>query len=353
MGAGKLFHNRDNQRVFAGVGQYGGSFGGFGPRPKKKISQPHGHPLWDWGAFPENTSDMPDTKIALWAAQKLKAKYDKPYFLAVGFYRPHVPMYAPKKWFDMHPRDKIKLPLLQDGDVDDLSAYARDLVTLRHVAPQHAWVKQSGQWPHAVQSYLASITFADHCVGMVLDALDRRADAENTVICLFADHGFHLGEKQRWAKRSLWEDGTRVPLTVAGPAIKPGVSNRPVGLIDIYPTLLDLCGLKANPQHEGQSLGPLLADPARAWDRPARTTFGLGNHSIRSTRWRYIRYVDGSEELYAHDNDQHEWKNLAADPKLKDVIAEHRRWLPKSEKPILGRGSTGHRAYEAAAARLK
>ena len=353
MGVGKLFHYPDNRRVFGRVGEYGGSFGGNGPRPKKKISQPHGHPLWDWGAFPEQTSTMPDFKIASWATDKLKKKYDKPYFLAVGFYRPHVPLYAPKKWFDMHPLKKVKLPLIKDDDVNDLSTYARNLVTLKHVAPEHAWVKKSGQWAHAVQSYLATITFADHCVGMVLDALDARSDANNTIICLFSDHGFHLGEKQRWAKRSLWEDGTRVPLIFAGPKIKAGSCKRPVGLIDIYPTLLDLCGEKANPRHEGQSLKPLLADPARQWKRPTRTTFGPGNHSIRSTRWRYIRYVDGSEELYDHKVDPNEWTNLAKDPKLKDVLAEHRRWLPKTEKPILGRNSTGHKAYKASAAALK
>jgi arylsulfatase A-like enzyme len=353
MGAGKLFHSRDNQRIFGSVGQYGGAFGGFGPRPKKKISQPHGHPLWDWGAFPENNAQMPDFKIASWATEKLKKKYNKPYFLAVGFFRPHVPLYAPKKWFDMHPRDKISLPVIKDGDVSDLSTYARNLVTLKHVAPEHAWVKKSGQWQHAVQSYLATITFADHCVGMVLDALDSREDAKNTVICLFSDHGFHLGEKQRWAKRSLWEDGTRVPLIFAGPKIKAGSCKRPVGLIDIYPTLLDLCGEKANPRHEGQSLRPLLTDPARQWKRPTRTTFGLGNHAIRSTRWRYIRYLDGSEELYDHKTDPNEWTNLAKDPKLKDVLAEHRSWLPKTERPILGRGSTGHKAYAASAAALK
>jgi arylsulfatase A-like enzyme len=353
MGAGKLFHSKDNQRVFGSVGEYGGSFGGFGPRPQKKISQPHGHPLWDWGAFPEKTEEMPDYKIASWAQQTLNRDYEKPFFLAVGFYRPHVPMYAPKKWFELHPRDQVRLPLLREGDIDDLSAYARNLVTLKHVAPEHGWMKESGQWPHAVQSYLASVSFADHCVGMILEALEQRRDADNTIICLFADHGFHLGEKERWAKRSLWEDGTRVPLIIAGPSIETAVCHRPVGLIDIFPTLLDLTGQQADPKHEGHSLTPLLENPAREWEHPALTSFGRGNHAVRSTRWRYIRYVDGSEELYDHDTDPHEWTNLASDPKLKSVISEHRRWLPTSEQPILGKDSTGHKAYAAAAAELE
>lgn len=353
MGAGKLFHSKDNARVFNSVGEYGGSLGGVGPRPKEKISQPHGHPLWDWGAYPEKTTDMPDYKLATWAQRKLSENYDKPYFLAVGFYRPHVPMYVPQSWYDMHPRKDVLLPLIQENDLEDISSYAINLVNLEHVSPTHSWMQESGQWQHAVQSYLASVTFVDHCVGMVLDALEKREDADNTIVCLFSDHGFHLGEKERWAKRSLWEDGTRVTMAISGPNISPAACDRPVGLIDIYPTLLDLTSQTKNANHEGQSLVPLLEKPGMEWERPAITTFGLGNHAIRSTRWRYIRYVDGSEELYDHGADPHEWTNLAADPQMKEVLDQHRRWLPKTEQPILGADSTGHHAYNAAAAELQ
>jgi len=352
MGAGKLFHSKDNPRIFNRCGEYAGNFGAFGPRPEKKISQPHGHPLWDWGAYPEKTSDMPDYKIATWARRKLADKYDRPYFLAVGFYRPHVPMYVPQAWYDRHPRSDVKLPLLKSNDLDDLSAYAINLVTLEHVSPTQAWMRESGQYQHAVQSYLAAGTFVDDCVGRVLDALDHRADANNTIVCLFSDHGFHLGEKEHWAKRTLWEDGTRVPMILTGPSIEAAVCDRPVGLIDIYPTLLELTAQAANPNHEGQSLVPLLENPRRAWDRPTLTTFGLGNHAVRSTRWRYIHYLDGSEELYDHQNDPNEWTNLATDPGLKEIVIRHRRWLPKSQQPILGSGSTGHKAYAAAGAKL-
>ncbi len=353
MGAGKLFHSQDNARVFNSVGEYGGNFGGVGPRPKEKISQPHGHPLWDWGAYPEKTTDMPDYNLATWAQKKLSESYDKPYFLAVGFHRPHVPMYAPQEWYDMHPRKDVLLPLIREDDNADLSSYAINLVTLEHVAPTHSWMQESGQWQHAVQSYLASVTFVDHCVGMVLDSLEKREDADNTIVCLFSDHGFHLGEKQRWAKRSLWEDGTRVTMVMSGPNITSDECTRPVGLIDIYPTLLELTGQPKNANHEGHSLVPLLENPEAEWEQPAITSFGLGNHAVRSTRWRYIRYMDGSEELYDHDADPHEWTNLAADPQMKDVLDQHRRWLPKKEHPILGEGSTGHHAYNAAAAALQ
>ena len=353
-GVGKLFHSRLNQEIFAAVGEYGGNFGGVGPRPAEKISQPHGHPLWDWGAFPERTADMPDYRIAEWAVQQLTAHIDReqPLFLAVGFFRPHVPMYVPQRWFDLHPRDRIRLPLCQAGDLDDLSPYARDLTTLEHVAPTHRWMIESDEWTHAVQAYLASVSFVDDCIGRVLDAVDRQDGGRETIVCLFGDHGFHLGEKERWAKRSLWEDGTRVPFILAGPTVKPAVCDRPVGLIDTFPTLLELTGLPAVSEHEGQSLVPLLNDPQREWDRPAITTFGPGNHAVRSTRWRYIRYVDGSEELYDHDVDPHEWTNLAADAKYASILEQHRRWLPKSEQPILGQNSTGHKAYAAAAAGL-
>lgn len=349
--AGKLFHHKANQEIFGRIGEYGGNFGGFGPRPVQKISQPHGHPLWDWGAFPDRDVEMPDDKISRWAVNQLQQPSEQPFFLAVGFYRPHVPMYVPEKWFQMHPRRHVELPLVHDQDLSDLSPYARDLVTREHVAPTHQWMVENDQWAHAVQAYLASITFVDHCVGRVLDALEGSGQAENTIVCLFSDHGFHLGEKQRWAKRSLWEDSTRVPLIIAGPNLSPATCDRPAGLIDVYPTLLQLCGLAPDPQHEGQSLVPLLNDPDRSWKRPAITTFGPGNHAVRSTRCRYIRYRDGSEELYDHQRDPHEWTNLAGEQKYETILEEHRRWLPNSELPALGQNSTGHKAYAAAGAR--
>ncbi|MCA9213535.1 MAG: sulfatase [Planctomycetales bacterium] len=344
MAVGKIFHGGD-QRFFQ---EYGGNNGGFGPRPKQKISQPHGHPLWDWGAFPDTDDDMPDMKAAQWATSKLQQEFDRPFFIAVGFYRPHVPMFAPKKWFDMHPRQSIQLPLVQERDRDDLSQYAINLTNLEHVSPLHEWVKSAGEWDHAVQAYLASTTFADYCVGMVLDALSESAHADNTVVVLFSDHGFHLGEKQRWAKRSLWEDGTRVPLIIAGPKLAAGQrTRRPAELIDVFPTLLDLAGLPSDDSQEGQSLTPLLENPNAEWNHPAITSFGKGNYSVRSTRYRYVQYLDGSTELYDHETDPHEWNNLAKAASLHEVIAEHAKHIPSDEHEILPGDSTGHKAYEA------
>lgn len=350
--AGKLFHNRENGQYFQ---RYAGSMGGFGPRPKKKISQPHGHPLWDWGAFPESDEEMPDFKLAAWAAAELKSlESDQPFFLAVGFYRPHVPMFAPQKWFDRHPLQKIKLPLVKPHDLDDISPYAIDITRLEHVAPTHEWILESGEWKHAVQSYLASVTFADSCLGTVLRALDESPHKDNTIVVLFSDHGFHLGEKERWAKRSIWEDSTRVPIIIAGPGLAAGQKCRkPVELIDLYPTLLDLTGMKADPRLEGQSLKPLLENPAANWNHMARTSFGPRNIAVRSERYRYIRYVDGSEEFYDHETDPHEWNNLAGQAKYQSLIAEHAAQLPDSYAEILGANSTGHKSFAASAARLK
>lgn len=348
MATGKIFHRGDN-RFFE---EYQPS-GGFGPRPEKKISQPHGHPLWDWGAYPENDDLMPDRKAAKWAVNKLESKHHRPFFMGVGFYRPHVPMYAPQKWFDLHPRSNIMLPLVKDDDRSDLSQYAIDLTNLQHVSPTHDWVTKAGQWDHAVQSYLASVTFADHCLGIVLDALESSQYADNTIVVLFSDHGFHLGEKQRWAKRSLWEDGTRVPIVVSAPGFKTNQrSAKPAELLDLFPTLLELASLPSDAAQEGQSLVPLMVNPKQDWSHPAITSFGLGNVAIRSERYRFIQYRDGSRELYDLTSDPHEWTNLASSSEHSEIIAEHAAHLPQDQHPVLPGDSTGHQAYAAANANI-
>ncbi|MEO0474553.1 MAG: sulfatase [Planctomycetota bacterium] len=347
--AGKLFHNRENGEYFP---TYGGSFGGFGPYPKKKLSPFPGHPLWDWGVFPEEGDDkMPDHKIATWAENQLAKDYDKPLFLGVGFYRPHVPQYIPKKWLDAFPLDEVKLPVTAADDLDDLSQYAINLTRLQHVSPTHEWVVDNNEWKPLVQTYLACVYFVDAQVGRVLEALDNSAHKDNTYVVLYSDHGFELGEKERWAKRSLWESSTRVPIIIMGPGIEGGqVCTKPVELIDIYPTLLELTGRKADAKHEGQSLVPLLRDVKVDWPHTARTSFGPGNVAIKSERYRYIRYHDGSEEFYDHKTDPHELTNLIKDPALGKLLDAHREHLPKAYHAALGQNSTGHKAFEASEA---
>ena len=350
-GAGKIFHGNQNKRYLP---NWAGSFGGFGPLPKEKLSSFPGSKLWDWGVYPERDDQLSDHKIAAWAVEQLQKKQDTPQMLAVGFYQPHVPQYAPQKWFDMYPLETLKLPTVVEKDLGDVSTYGINLTRLNHVAPEHDWVIKNEEWKPLVQPYLACVSFVDHQVGKLLDALDQSPDKNNTFIVLYSDHGFHLGEKERWAKRSLWEDGTRVPMIIVGPGVAKGkVCNKPVQLLDIYPTLLSLTGLKDDDQLEGHSLVALLEDPAADWPHMARTSFGPGNYAIRSERYRYIHYNDGTEELYDHSDDPHEWKNLINHPDMATTLAQHRTFLPKTSHPILGTDSTGHKAYKASEAAKK
>lgn len=348
-GAGKLFHASENAKY---VPNYAGQFGGFGPLPEKRLVEFPGVRLWDWGAFPDRDEKMPDHKVAGWAVSRLEKEFDKPLWLGVGFVRPHVPQYAPQKWFDLYPLETLQLPAVIENDLDDLPGYAIDLTRLKHIAPTAEWVGQHEQWKPLVQSYLACVSFVDHQVGRVLDALDARPDGSNTIVVLYTDHGFHLGEKARVAKRSLWQDGAGVPLIIAGPGVAGGVAcDKPVQLLDIYPTLLAMSGLKADPKHEGHSLVPLLENPAADWPHVARSSFGPGNVAVISERYRYIHYNDGSEELYDRAEDPNEWCNLIGDPELSGVVKTHRASLPTTFHAVLGSGSTGHQAYKATEAR--
>ena len=345
--AGKIFHDfEETDRYFS---NYIGGFEWFGPFPDEKISSFPGHPLWDWGAYPERDDQMPDYKIASWAEEQLALEREQPFFLALGLLTPHVPQFAPQKWLDMYPIEEVRLPAVLENDLDDISEYAKNLTSLHHVAPTHEWVVEHDQWKPLVQTYLACTTFTDHQIGRVLDALDAGGQADNTIVVLFSDHGFHLGQKEHWAKRTIWWNGAGVPLIMAGPGIVQGaVCDKPVELIDLYPTLLDLAGLEADPMHEGQSLRPLLEDPETEWPHLARSSFGPGNVALISEDYRYIHYNDGSEELYDRKNDPHEWHNIAADSAMESVLEEFRAQMPAYYHPILGQGSTGHRAYEAA-----
>lgn len=335
MGAGKVFHRKNDPASFD---EDGGKFGEYGPVPETPISWPHDHPLWDWGPYPEREEDTPDHKIAAWAVERLQRSYDKPFFLAAGFYRPHVPLFAPQRWFDLHPLEKIQLPQVRESDCDDVPDYALQL-TYGKVAPRHKAVKKAGEWAHAVQAYLACVSFVDHQVGKLLDALDASPYAKNTQIVLWSDHGFHLGEKQRWGKRSLWEESTRSPLIFAGPGIQPARCPRPVGLIDIYPTLNALCGMPKRKELEGRNLQPLLANPKADWPYATLTSFGPGNHSVRSEDWRYVQYADGSAELYDHRTDPQEWTNVAGDAAHAEVIDWHKRWIPQTEEGLVPRSA--------------
>jgi arylsulfatase A-like enzyme len=332
MAVGKLFHGDAGVDAFD---TYGGKLGVFGPKPKKRFN--YNHPpqhstQTDWGAYPDRDEDMPDHKVADWAVDQLAKAHDKPLFLAVGFWRPHVPFYVPQKWFDMFPLEEIVEPEIKDDDLDDIPPISKRVHAVP-MMPQLDWMREQDQIDDATQAYLACVAFVDHQVGRVLDALEQSTIADNTIVVLWSDHGYHLGEKHRWAKHGLWEEATKVPLIFAGPGITGNnASSASVGLIDLYPTLTDLAGLPVNENNQGMSLTPLM-DPESdvGWDRPILTTYSYGNHALRDARYRYIRYEDSSEELYDHRNDPNEWTNLANNPGQASTLERFRALLPTEQ----------------------
>jgi len=335
---GKVYHgNAGGPKKRAVEFDVWGPPSGIGAKPEKKLIPPTpmgNHPLMDWGVFPHRDEDKQDYKVASWAVEQIRSmQKDQSFFLAAGFFLPHVPCYATQKWFDLYPDDDSVLPRINEDDRDDTPRFSWYL----HWSlpePRLKWVRDNKQWRNLVRSYLACTSFVDAQVGRILDALESAGLADNTVVVVWGDHGWHLGEKGITGKNTLWERSTRVPLLFAGPGIKAGQRcTRPAELLDLYPTLIELCGLKSRNDLEGVSLIPQLQNAKAKRERPAITSHNQGNHGVRSERWRYIRYADGTEELYDHQNDPHEWTNLVGDPQFAAVIEEHRKWLPRIDRP--------------------
>ncbi len=288
---------------------------------------------FDWGAFDARDEEMGDGQLASWAQRFLAEPPKQPFLLVAGIYRPHLPWYAPRKYFEMYPQDKITPPPIKADDLDDIPAGGQKMAADRRGDLE--LIRKAGKYREVLQAYLANITYCDALIGRIIDALDASPAAKNTAIVLWSDHGWHLGEKQHLHKFTLWERSTRGPFIVVAPGVTHEQTRtaRPVGLIDIFPTLNELCGLPPVAKLDGQSLVPLLKDPKRTWNRPALTTHGQGNHALRSERWRFIRYADGGEELYDHASDPNEWTNLAARAEFAAVKADLAKWLPKTDAP--------------------
>jgi len=336
--AGKIYHGGvggpAKQKVEFDVW---GPAGGIGVKPAKKLVGPTpmgDNPLMDWGVFPHKDEDKGDYQVASWTIEQIKnMPNEQPFFLAAGFFLPHVPCYATQKWFDLYPDDDSVLPPVLENDRADTPRFSWYL-HWNLPEPRLKWVKENNQWRNLVRSYLACTSFVDAQVGRIVAALEAAGLADNTIIVLWGDHGWHLGEKGISGKNTLWDRGTKVPLLFAGPGVsKRGRSAQPAELLDLYPTLIELCGLKPRTDLEGVSLVPQLKDARAKRERPALASHNQGNHGIRSERWRYLRYADGSEELYDHQNDPNEWTNVVAKVEHAAVIAEHRRWLPKIDVP--------------------
>ncbi len=297
------------------------------PSPPEKNINGLNKAHFDWGPLDVPDAEMGDHTVVSWAIEQMRKKHDKPLFLACGIFRPHLPWYVPRKYFEQFPLDDIQLPEVKEDDLDDIPEIGKKIAR-----PQgdHKAVTEHNQWRKAVQGYLASIAFTDAQVGRLIDAFDKTAFAKNTVICLWSDHGWHLGEKLHWRKFALWEEATRniLMFVTPGGATEGAVCGRPVNLVDMYPTLVELCGLPPKKGVEGTSLVPLLEDPAREW-HPTLTTHGRGRHAVRSENWRYIRYSDGTEELYDRREDPMEWNNLAEKPEHAEIKKKLAAWLPE------------------------
>lgn len=294
---------------------------------------------FDWGPVHVPEGDMPDERVARWTVEQLSVEREKPFFIGAGFYRPHQPLFAPARYFNPFDPEEIVLPEVLSDDLDDLPPYAQRLARFPLTAGAHKTVLEYGQWEEAVAAYLACVHFIDDQLGLIMEALDRSPAADSTWIVILSDHGYHLGEKEHWGKFTPWSPSTRIPLLVIPPADNTSREwargrrvDAPVSLLDIFPTLVEVCGLSA-PQHrlDGSSLAELMRinGTADGKDRHAVSSIGRGTHSIISGPYRYVRYFDGSEELYDRDADPEEFRNLAGDPALSEIKRELSRHLPE------------------------
>jgi arylsulfatase A-like enzyme len=329
-GAGKIYHGayeRDSE-----WDDYQHSAGQ--PPPSEPVSDT---PLQPFGPVDAPDDQWADSKSVDYGIAELRKKHERPFFVAVGLHKPHMAWNVPRKYYEMHPLATIELPPFRDDDLADLPAGGLDMAR----SSEHDKIVQAGKWKAAIQGYLAAVSFADAQIGRLLDALEQLPARDRTIVVLWGDHGWHLGEKHHWRKFALWEEATRAPLIWVVPGVtSPGTrSDRTVDFMSIYPTLCELCGIETPSHVEGRSIRKLLADPQSSWDLPAITTFGRNNHAVRTEGWRYIRYADGGEELYDESTDPYEWANLAGDPRYGKQKADLALRLPQTNKPEPPKGN--------------
>ena len=341
-GAGKVFHHHMN-----GAFHDEASFDAFQPMrpqmyPERKLNRApdYGSRNTDWGAWPPDEENAIDVKTSDYCIQVLESRpVDQPLFLVCGIFKPHSPFFAPAPY---HRVDEfVPLPKRPKDDWLDLPSGALTLLK----GKKWFWNGMMeldreipGSYSNFVHAYAACVSFADAQIGRLLDALDASPRGEETIIVLWSDHGFHLGEKDHIEKFALWEKSNHVPFIVVAPGVTSAGTrcDVPIDLSVVYPTLLDLGGLDADETCDGKSISSLLRGEAEDQSAMALMTYQRGNHAVRSERWRYIRYADGSEELYDHHSDPLEWKNLGNDPSLSEVRAIHRDRIPKHEALPVG-----------------
>ncbi|MEM7011747.1 MAG: sulfatase [Verrucomicrobiota bacterium] len=315
---------------------------------ERPVNLPRGGP-WqyvetDWAALDATDEEFGgDWLVSKWVGEQLQKEHDQPFFLACGIYRPHEPWFVPKKYFEPFPLEQIQLPPgYKKDDLEDLPPAGKRRGPNRYF--EH--IQSHGQWKQGLQGYLASIHFADAMLGRVLDALESGPNSENTILVLWSDHGWHLGEKEHWQKFTAWRAVTRVPLMIripknAAPGLPNGtpvgaICDQPVNLLSLYPTLTELAGLPAKEDNDGPSLTPLLESVDADWPHASVTYLGEpGSYGLSAKDWRYIRYKNGDEELYDIANDPHEWTNLAAKPEHAERLAEFRALGPTEFAPLV------------------
>jgi arylsulfatase A-like enzyme len=344
-GAGKIFHHvgpakGDDPR---GTSCSWDDFQKWMPTESPHLNAYESKPLrgaaYDWGEIGGDVIQG-DEKMFEYVAKRMDEKWDKPMFLAAGIFKPHLPFYAAKDFFKLYPLEKVVMPPMPANDLDDIPEIGRRMAgresfvygnTTQYQPPDPRSLQRM------VQCYQAAASYSDSLVGRLLDKLDASGRANDTIIVLWADNGYHLGDKTSCVKFTLWEKATHVPFIIVAPGVtKPGSRcATPVSLLNIYPTLIELVGLPPKADNEGLSLVPLLKDPKAEWKHPAIMTMGEGNHAVRTERWRYIRYCDWTEELYDHDNDPWELRNLAGEPKYAGVIGDLKKMLPVTPKVSL------------------
>ena len=297
----------------------------------------------EWAGLPnDKEEEMADTIRVNWAADQLGKKHDKPFFLACGIYAPHFPNYCPQKYFDLYDRDKIELPPIKVDDLEDLPERIKRAKTAR--SKIHKELEAKGAVKDAIHGYLACMSYADAMMGRVLDALEKSPYADNTIVVLWSDHGYHHGEKYDWGKHTLWERTSNVPFIWAGPGVKRGaVTDVTASLIDIYPTFVEMCGLpKPHQKLEGTSLVSTLEKPKLAKDRDVYLPYmAPGEYAVINKGWRYITYGDDGEELYDLKSDPNEWNNLAENPKYEDTKRLLRNSAPKKFAPAAPKRTIG------------
>ncbi|GAB5559720.1 MAG: hypothetical protein SynsKO_13670 [Synoicihabitans sp.] len=264
-----------------------------------------------WGPTKGPKEETGDYRNAQWAAEQLQRDFDQPFFMAIGFSKPHLPFYVPQEFFDLYDGVDVKANPIKRDDLDDiLKPNGQPKFS---PSDDYLWLEENDLLDEATHAYLAAVSYADACLGVLLDALEASAHADNTIVVVWGDHGWHLGEKLRFRKAAGWTEATRMPLMVRLPGMnRREDTTRAVNLIDLYPTLIDLCGLPAKPELDGRSFEPVLRDPMVAWDYPTITVLKEGGATIHDERWSYIRYDDGTEEVYDLRADPYEWNNLHA-----------------------------------------